>query len=493
MKYLSYLVFILLFAYNTFAQYTLDPNFLILPDEHITSQTNSLSIPLNKADVKYIGMGKTGTANGRKINAMMYNPALLSRSRFSVEGISINLSLPPATFDAANFIDAHIGEFKDALSLKEVWAGIEDFNNSTDINQQLSSVKRIQNGLQFPRDLFEQVIGKPDNPTTHGVQTIPSFGLQIGNFGLSLYGIGCSTVHIIQSPVIDALLNVKIPDAFNDPQQVADAVLSLQGILQPIADGASFNDALPFAYSVSYVDLVGAAGYAYNFSPDLSIGLNLKVVNRRFSAKKFSLEQYNEILNILKNDLDQSVTGFTFDLGGLYKFSSGTEIGLAIQNIIPVKKVASEMVNSVTKTYLEYERNTDGSIKVNSLGDTVMQSVSRKVESDIPFNLELPMLINLGVIYPITGNLDAALDIVDAANQDLRYEDYLSRFRVGTEYRLDVLKDLFGVAFRIGVADKRFTGGFGLNIFRALQVDGAYAYENFVKSYSYYAQVRLGW
>jgi hypothetical protein len=142
MKLLTLLSVVVLFSCKIFAQYTLNPGFVTLPDQKIISPTTSLPIPVNKADVKYIGMGKTGTANGRKINAMMYNPALLSRGRFSVEGVSINLSLSPATFSAADFINNHLQEFKDALSLKEVWSGVQDFNNATDANQQLAAVKK---------------------------------------------------------------------------------------------------------------------------------------------------------------------------------------------------------------------------------------------------------------------------------------------------------------------------------------------------------------
>lgn len=493
MKYLILLISVLLFSNLIFAQYALDPNVVTLPDKEVTSSSISFPISTLKEDIKYVGMGKTGTANGRKINAMLYNPALLSRSRFSIDAISLNVSLPPATYDAANFVNNHLQEFKDALSLKQVWSGIEDFNNASDVDQKLLALKKIQNGLQFPRDLFQQVIGTPDNPTTHGVRTIPSIALQVGNFGFSLYGVGQSAFEVEQSPVLDALLNVPIPDNLNDPQQVANAVLALQGLLQPIADGNLFNDVLPFAYSISYVDIVGAAGYSYNILPELNVGANLKVVHRRFSAKKLLLEEYNNILNILKRDLNQSVTGVTLDIGGLYKFPTGTEIGLSIQNIIPVKKITSTINTDYTNTYLDYERDAQGHIVINQQGDTVLQSYSQNYKIHIPFDLKLPVNINFGAIHPITENWDVAFDWVDIAKQDVTYEDYFSRFRLGTEYRLDAIEDKLGVAFRIGMADKRFTGGIGFNIYRALQLDGAYAYDDFVSSYSYYAQIRLGW
>ncbi len=46
---------------------------------------------------------------------------------------------------------------------------------------------------------------------------------------------------------------------------------------------------------------------------------------------------------------------------------------------------------------------------------------------------------------------------------------------------MDAIKQKLGVAFRLGMADEKFTGGIGFNIFKALQIDGAYAYDNYVE------------
>jgi long-subunit fatty acid transport protein len=191
--------------------------------------------------------------------------------------------------------------------------------------------------------------------------------------------------------------------------------------------------------------------------------------------------------------LNQYTTGVTLDIGGLYKFPTGTEIGLSIQNIIPVKKITSTLTTDFANTYLDYKRDANGNIVINAQGDTVIQSVSQTYHIGIPFDLKLPMIINFGAIHPITENWDVEFDLADISEKDIRYEDYLSRLRVGTEYRLDAIKDKLGIAFRAGMADKRFTGGIGFNIYRALQLDGAYAYDDFVGTYSYYAQIKLGW
>lgn len=493
MKFLSTLLLFFLINISLLAQYVLDPTIVVLPDQDVTTESISLPVPTFKEDVKYIGMGKTGTANGRKINAMMYNPALLSRSRFSVDGLNISVSLPPETYNAANFLNNNFDEFKDAFSLKEVWSGVQDFKSATDVNQQLAALRKIQNGLRFPNELVSRFSGPTDNPITHGIRTIPSLAVQVGNFGFTLYGVGQSAFQVVNSTVLDALLKVPIPDDVNNAQQLADAILSLEGLLQPLINLNDFKDAEPFAYSISYADVVGAAGYSFNLTPKLSIGANLKVVHRRFSAKKLLLEEYDNILNILKRDLNQSVTGFTFDIGALYKLPTKTEIGLTIQNIIPVKKISSTMSTDVSATGYDYKRDANGNVVLTAQGDTVLQSLYQKYHVHIPFDLKLPMIINLGIIHPITENWDIAFDWKDISEQDLLYEDYLQRFNIGTEFRLDAIKDMLGAAFRVGMADKHFTAGLGLNIYKAVQIDGAYAYDAFVGSYSYYAQLRIGW
>ncbi len=497
MKYSKLLFLLFLFNIPLLGQlgYTFDEHSLTLPDTTIRLDAFSLPVPSEKEDVKAIGMGKTQIANGKDFNAMLYNPALLSRKRFSIDALSVSVSLPPKTYDAANYLVNHLNEFKDAVSLKEVWAGIDDFNNAAkigDINQELTALKRIQEGMRFPKEILDNVVGSTDSPVTHGIRIIPAFSLQINNFGFTLYSVAQSAFEVEQSPVIDALLAVELPDDLNDPQQVANAILSMQGILQPLQELTSFDEVMPVAYSLSYVDLVGAFGYSYDVKPNFSIGANLKVIHRRFSAKRLLFKEYENILNILKRDLSEYITGVTLDIGGLYKFPTGTEVGLSIQNIIPVQKITSTLKANFAYTYFDYETNAQGQKVVNQ-GDTVLQSVNQTVKVEWPFDLKLPMIINVGATHPITENWDVSLDWVDISDQDIKFTDYTEKFRIGTEYRLDAIKQKLGVAFRLGMADEKFTGGIGFNIYKALQIDGAYAYDNYVEAYSYYAQIKLGW
>ena len=142
--------------------------------------------------------------------------------------------------------------------------------------------------------------------------------------------------------------------------------------------------------------------------------------------------------------------------------------------------------------YLDYDRDQNGKIIVSGK-DTALVNYSIDVNVDLPFNLKLPFIINLGVAQQITRNFDVAFDWVDIAEQELLYDKYTERLRIGAEYRLDAMERLLGITGRIGFADNHPTFGLGLNLFRALQIDGAYAWDSFVDDYSYFAQMRIGW
>lgn len=59
---------------------------------------------------------------------------------------------------------------------------------------------------------------------------------------------------------------------------------------------------------------------------------------------------------------------------------------------------------------------------------------------------------------------------------------------MGTEYR--IMNNL--LSFRSGVADNHPTLGIGVS-FKVVQVDAAYAYDNFIGDNAYFVQLKLGW
>jgi hypothetical protein len=120
-------------------------------------------------------------------------------------------------------------------------------------------------------------------------------------------------------------------------------------------------------------------------------------------------------------------------------------------------------------------------------------SYDREVTLEMPYELRLPVVLNIGARHSITPAWDVALDITDLADQDARYKRYAERIRIGTEYRLDAIDGEFGIVPRLGMSDLQLSVGLGVNLFRVLQIDAAYAHDSYVDAQSYFLQVRLGW
>jgi len=467
-----------------------------LPPQNITEKTVNLQYPIKMENVKAIGMGNTQVAIGKNFNAMMYNPALLGKARNRLELFGIRASLPPDTYDAAFFLRDNKDEFLEAISLSQIWDGVNTFFEPVaTAEQKLEALKQIQEGMQFTIDLMSKVVGDSKNPKQHGLSVLPTFGIQVGNFGFSLYGFGHSGFVVQQSPTLEALLGIDVPDNFNDLVQVEKAVAQMMGTLSTVlTDDESFNeDVYPIAFYISYVDIVGALGYGFNIDNNLMIGANLKVVNRRFSTDRIPVIDYNKILSDAWDRLQSNVTGVTFDIGAFYQTQYGTSFGLALQNIVPMQTIKKSINTEFRYPDIYYDRDENDKIITNSLGDTALISSYRQVNITRPYNLKVPFLASIGMCQPITKNWDLALEWYDIIEQDSRYSKTTQRIRFGTEYRLKFLNDYFMASFRSGFADEKFCFGLGLCITRFVQIDGAYAYDRFVKSYSYFTQLRIGW
>jgi hypothetical protein len=297
------------------------------------------------------------------------------------------------------------------------------------------------------------------------------------------------------------LRNLHIPNDVNDI--TPEFLLELASIAGEILDGSNNVNlnVLPQMFALSYADIVGAVGYGYELNKNFQVGANIKVINRRLSTKFITADNYENVLRESGRELKKNVTGFTMDLGALCKFEkTGTEIGLSIQNIIPVTKISSSINIPANITGYEYVRdqNTNeilvgwvdqqGNYTPDPAGDTLLYQTSQMYDFITPFELEAPLLINAGVIHPINKDWDVALDWVDMIAKDDKYENYFERIRIGTEYR--ALNDY--LAIRAGFSDIRMTAGFGINL-RVFHLDAAYAYDNFVGDYSFFGQIRFGW
>ncbi|MDZ7400266.1 MAG: conjugal transfer protein TraF [candidate division KSB1 bacterium] len=455
----------------------------------------------NRFDVKAMGMGNTQIANGRFFNAMMYNPALLSRQRTSFDVLSIQASLPKATFDAATFLKDNRTEFKQGDFLKLLADGFKEYYSAQTAEQQRLAIQKINRALEFPNQLLDNIVGDTQSPQTHGLNMLPSFQAQIGNWGFSLYGNAQVGFEVEPGETVGKLLALKIPE--NSEDLTVDVLRELANIVGSLFDesGNISQSTLPQAFAVSYVDIIGAIGRAYAINENLHLGANLKVINRRFSTKRIDADNFKDVLKEARSDIEKSATGFTIDVGALYRYQkTGTEFGVSLQNVLPVKEISSSVkFNFVTPVNAYYVDDGTGKPAVGSLdllgnfypdpsGDTLLTIENQPLNVDVPFQLKAPLLMNVGILHPLKPNWDISFDLVDIFSQDDKFDDYVDRFRIGTEYRLPQYR----LALRGGLAQRHLAAGLGLD-FKYVQLDAAYAHDTFIDRGSMFAQIRFGW
>ena len=475
---LSSLLLILLITASAYPQVT------VLPHQYKTSETVHLKYPVNSFDVRANGMGNAQIASGNESDPMMYNPALLGLKKFSLEFLGLQAGMPSASYDAANYLSQHIPEFEEAISLNQIWDGLDHLTQPGASNEQkLQALHDIQSGLVFVNELFVRVTGTGDDPKTHGVSLLPGIRAQFGKFGFSLYGFGQAGFMVQLSPTFESLLDIDIPATLDDPAATARAVVQLTAALAPAMIGPrKFSDkAYPTAFYSSYFDVVGAAGYGFSLSKNLMIGVNLKIINRRFLLDRIAVDDYDEIIDNVWDKFKSDVTGVTGDLGVHYQFGFGTAVGAAFQNIVPLKEITKSI-----DTDFQFYKLIPREGRLDSL-------VTWETTITRPFELKVPFIVSLGVCHPLTKNWDLALDWVDLAENDTRFEKTADRIRLGTEYRLHTLNNLLTLTPRLGLSDQRVALGLGMKILKFLHIDGAYAYDRFVNEYAYYAQLKIGW
>lgn len=408
-----------------------------LPAETVVTDATELPQGLNRMDVKAIGMGKTQVANGGRFNAMMDNPALLSKKRFSIDLLGLQASIPKTTLDAAKFVKDNKDQFSGGAFFSQIRDGYGAYESASTIEERVNAIGQINAGLGFPNQLLKETVGKQDDPNTHGVNAIPNVQIQWGNWGASLYGSAQIGFQVSPGNSIDQLLSLQIPEGAEDLS--GEALKTLGGVVSSVFndDGSLNSEGLPQVFAITYMDVVSAVGYARNVKPDLDVGANLKVIHRRFTSKNIDADNLGSILSDARKDLKKSVTGLTMDLGATYRYAkTGTKFGLAIQNLIPVKKISSTtrftFVNSQEDYFLDEAGNAqvgfinpeDGSFFPESRGDTLLTVTTQKLQVEAPLALKVPLLVNAGACHPIADNWDMSLDVVDILAQDDKYDNY---------------------------------------------------------------------
>jgi hypothetical protein len=450
-----------------------------------------------------VGMGKTQTSNGLSYNGMLINPALLSDgiNRFDILGLQV--SFPKSTFDAVSFLKKNRQQFKTGDFLKSLGHGFQEYYTAETPEQRTAAIRKINQALAFPNELYSKIIGNADNPLTHGLSVIPNLQIQYGRWGFSLFGKGQIGFVVNPGRTIPQILGLHIQE--NTTDLTVDMIRNIAEILGSAFDenGNVSSDALPQAFAMSYVDIVGALGRSYALSPNLNVGANVKIVNRRFSTKIINPDNIQDVLNEARTELKHTATGLTADLGFLYRSpKTGIRIGGSLLNVIPVKTITSttslqftmpsnaSYVDDGTGNIAVGSVDLDGNFHPDPMGDTLLTIEKRQINVKQPFKLTAPLLANLGVTYPLMPNWDIAFDWVDIFSKDKNFSGFTDRLRIGTEYRFSSWSPL--VSVRGGISEKHLTMGAGLQT-RYARIDLAYAHDPFLDKGVFFTQVQFGW
>jgi len=457
-----------------------------LPAKSIPSPSVMLHYSSDVSDVCHIGMGKVQTAMRMQGVGMRSNPAFLAQKENRIDVFSIQAAFPPSTWEAAWFLEDHMDEFTEAVSLNQIYDGVDAFfEKGITLQERWDALHQIQDGLAFVVNLMNEVTGPPEAPQRHGFSILPRFGAQFGNLGVSLYGYGQANFIVRQSSTLDALVDIDIPEDLDNPLSATKSILQIMSILGSgiIEDNQSFSqEILPVAFYLSYIDVIGTVGYGKNIWKELNAGAALKVINRRFSINRIPVVDYDEIIDNAFSDLSQSVTGITLDLGMQTRLPFGTNIGLCLMNILPLQTLNDE----ISMDFIHHSTGYD----IDN-GDTTIVRYKRPVELILPFELKLPFCANLGIYHDFNRHLSLGMDWQDIFENESRYQSTGGRLRFGGQYEQPVWSDKLTVTGRLGFGDEHVCGGLGIEIYKAVILDGAYAWDPIIESYAYHTQLRI--
>ncbi|MDH4069956.1 MAG: conjugal transfer protein TraF [Ignavibacteria bacterium] len=465
------------------------------PDSTASLSVEELSFPVLSIDMRSAGMGLTSISDTLADNALQINPALRAGRTGFHGSFVVYGAIPVRTFDAITFLGNSEGEFISGSTAKDLYDVVNAYSNDPSLLPEVSAA--IQRLLEVPRTMVEQLVGDPNNPDQNGANLAANFQFQIGQFGGSVMAYGQSGFVIDMGSVYNEFLNVLLTTNFQDTSDVIEAISRLQGITDFIVDpttGAVSAEAFPTMYAVSFADIVGTLGYGYRVSDQIDLGVNLKVLNRRFSFDRLSYNDAEDIAQNFLSDLETGTTGFTADVGAMLRFHPQVEIGVSLQNIIPFQSLSSSYEFRRTNTTITHERDANGNFILNSSGDTSLVAIVQNVTVNGPAKLTLPFIATTGAVFHALEDLDFAIEWVDMfAQQEKRYEAYFDRIRLGAEYRFHLLGNVLMIPVRMGLSEGVPTFGFGANFGDILMLDLAYFGSNFRKAPAYGAQLRVRW
>lgn len=230
--------------------------------------------PIFRPDMQALGMGGAYVAAGDNANALVYNPALLSRAGFDLVISSLRFRLDNDFLNVANFVMDHQ---KDFALYDTLYSGQVDSTSIGGLDEFLEDITPYEN--RWGKTRFA-----------------PMFRLSFDNFGFGIYN---STDIWIK------------------------------------ADKGIYN---PRVYGWAISDLVFLAGYAQEVNQKVTVGFTGKFVSRRTSdlvrIESTDLDATNEVLKPAYNHLKKDDRGGGLDLGALYAYRPNVDFGCVLQDAV---------------------------------------------------------------------------------------------------------------------------------------------------------------
>ncbi|MCK5207373.1 MAG: hypothetical protein KAQ79_05115 [Cyclobacteriaceae bacterium] len=437
----------------------------IINDTTFFRNSSNHFISLYYPDARNMGRGNTSIADGHTNNGMKHNPALLAFERDNIAELKIVAGLPFETVSLGNYLDEADKNNYDQIAIANIKNSAKAYvlSGKTD-EAKYQYYRDVLDGLEYAKEYFLEIVDDPENPRNHGMYFFGEGNAQLGNFGFSFSIYGESDVKGELGPLFTQLALYDFPQDYNDTEEIDLAMSELNAMLDYAVDeetGIVNPQVLPSIYSFSFLDMIGTIGYGLRVYDNLSLGLNLSFLSRRFSAQTIDATQFNDVMKEAFSDFNTNSSGLSVDIGAHYELKIGASVGISVQNLFANHKLSSETVMEFRGALIETDTDENGNIILNEKGDTALVSRVGKYSISYPVNFSIPVVTNFGFHYPINENWDVAADIFDIFQQDTKFEKYWGRLRIGSEYRVGFKRAKISLAFRAGMQDLWPTVGIG--------------------------------
>ena len=294
----------------------------------ILMATTAYPVEFQPIGFEALSMGGAGVASARGSYASYYNPALLVKHD---HGTEVSLA------GGIGIRELNVSKHIDTLSDIGIQESIDNIADPTHIAVPALNTVEDRNNITTIKDTLRSLSGK------NGVQLMPtaSLGVQMGNFGLGVYGISEATAYAVIDPQrLDLIVETIIPGVYVEYDEINNEY-------DPNVDVNDFNErSLQYALDnelthlrltgLAYTEIFFSHARTFQLFPgEFSIGASVKIMPGYTFDEKISIDtESGEIDNEL-TDREKRDTSWGIDLGVLYKPKKFEKLsmGLVFKNI----------------------------------------------------------------------------------------------------------------------------------------------------------------